>query len=45
MQDLPKINSQFPFVFLCSPEPLKLQDFRTFLKTKSNWDKIKKELE
>lgn len=43
MQDLPKINSQFPFVFLCSPEPLKLQDFRTFIKTKSNWDKINTE--
>ena len=44
MRKISQINSQFPFVFLWSPEPLKVQDFRTFWKTKSNWDKIKKEL-
>ena len=44
MRKISQINSQFPFVFLWSPEPLKVQDFRTFWKTKSNWDKIKRKL-
>ena len=43
MRKISQINSQFPFVFLWSPEPLKVQGFGTFWKTKSNWDKINTE--
>ena len=37
------IISQFHFVFLCAPEPLKAQSFGAFWTIKTNWDKIKKE--
>ena len=45
MRKISQINSQFPFVFLWSPEPLKVHSFGIFWKTKSNWDKIKRKLE